>query len=307
MTVFGGFDPGTWQAWSLNLLSQVFVKAGIARGFQVTQTSPAAMSIQVNLDPTWLDGVLYLANGAFMRVDAQTTFTISPNTSGSTRTDALIAQVDPTNAGNTSLSVQANWANGFSPTSNTQFVVALISVPNLASSIVNANITMNSSVATITGTSTSGSNTLVASDGVGISLQDNSSVSTMTLVMTGLSTGIGRIFGIRTTDASAIGHTYTFDTNMNITGQNAAMIQLGNPTYGDIKLIAGTGNYTYIMGTNGSGSYTVVKKDGYLYDSSGANYAIIRSAGGGAAGRTIWVGTTDPGSLAQEGDIWVDA
>lgn len=29
------------------------------------------------------------------------------------------------------------------------------------------------------------------------------------------------------------------------------------------------------------------------------------SAGGGAAGGTIWVGTTDPAGAAAEGDIWV--
>lgn len=30
------------------------------------------------------------------------------------------------------------------------------------------------------------------------------------------------------------------------------------------------------------------------------------SAGGGAAGGTIWVGTTDPAGSAAEGDIWVN-
>ena len=29
------------------------------------------------------------------------------------------------------------------------------------------------------------------------------------------------------------------------------------------------------------------------------------SAGGGAAGVKVWVGTTDPGASAVEGDIWV--
>lgn len=33
----------------------------------------------------------------------------------------------------------------------------------------------------------------------------------------------------------------------------------------------------------------------------------IRSNGGGSAGMTIWVGTTDPGGNAQEGDIWINA
>jgi hypothetical protein len=34
---------------------------------------------------------------------------------------------------------------------------------------------------------------------------------------------------------------------------------------------------------------------------------LIASAGGGAAGTRIWVGTTDPGGAASEGDIWIRA
>jgi hypothetical protein len=37
----------------------------------------------------------------------------------------------------------------------------------------------------------------------------------------------------------------------------------------------------------------------------GKTLARIRSNGGGAAGNTLWVGTTDPGSNAVEGDVWV--
>ena len=38
-----------------------------------------------------------------------------------------------------------------------------------------------------------------------------------------------------------------------------------------------------------------------------AAYIVIASAGGGAAGTKIWVGTTDPGGSASEGDIWIKA
>lgn len=41
--------------------------------------------------------------------------------------------------------------------------------------------------------------------------------------------------------------------------------------------------------------------------SDGAVLGNIKSNGGGAAGTRIWVGTTDPGSNAQEGDIWINA
>ncbi len=37
------------------------------------------------------------------------------------------------------------------------------------------------------------------------------------------------------------------------------------------------------------------------------NVAGIRSAGGGAAGITVWVGTTDPAGAAGEGDVWLSA
>jgi hypothetical protein len=37
------------------------------------------------------------------------------------------------------------------------------------------------------------------------------------------------------------------------------------------------------------------------------NVAGIRSAGGGSAGITIWVGTTDPAGSAGEGDVWISA
>jgi hypothetical protein len=35
--------------------------------------------------------------------------------------------------------------------------------------------------------------------------------------------------------------------------------------------------------------------------------AQMKSQGGGSAGANIWVGTTDPGSNALEGDIWIKA
>lgn len=35
--------------------------------------------------------------------------------------------------------------------------------------------------------------------------------------------------------------------------------------------------------------------------------AQLKSNGGGSAGFNVWVGTTDPGSMALEGDVWVKA
>lgn len=253
MTVYGGYSPTTYNAWALNLFNTVFVSAGIARGLQVSATSPASMLVTLSTDPTWNDGVCFLPNGCFLRIDAGLSLTVSPNTSGATRTDAVVATVDPTNAAALSLSIQANWPSGFSGTS-AQLVLALISVANNATSIINSNITQTSAVAKVTGTG-GGGGSMTASDGVGLTVQDNSATSTLSLVLTGLTTGVGRNITIQTTDTSAIGHAYTFDT---------------------------TGKLLFPTGTG----------------------AILRSAGGGAAGVTVWVGTTDPGSLAVEGDIW---
>lgn len=43
----------------------------------------------------------------------------------------------------------------------------------------------------------------------------------------------------------------------------------------------------------------------HMVNSLGKAIAQMDSNGGGAAGKTIWTGTTDPGALAAEGDIWL--
>lgn len=214
MTIYGGFDPATFQAWALNLFADIFITPGIARGFQVTQTGLPSMAVLVNLDSVANDAVCYFSSGAWLRVDAITQFSISSNTSGATRTDALVAQVDPLNAGNLSLSIQANWSQGFNPTNPNQLVIALISVANNAVNILNANITMTSQTAKVTGAGGSTSS-MVASDGVGLAVQDNSASSALSVVLTGLTTGVGRAIIIQPTDSSGIGHAFTFGADSN--------------------------------------------------------------------------------------------
>lgn len=394
MTVYGGFDPGTFQGWSLNLFADLFTNPGVARGFQVTQTGTPSMAVQANLDATAQDGVVILPNGAWVRIDAVTTFSISGNSSGSTRTDALVAQVDPANGANFSLAVQANWSTGFTAANNNQIVIALISVANGASSIVNANITMTSQVASVI--ATGGSNSMVASDGVGLSVADNSTSSTLTVQLTGLTSGVGRAITIRTTDSSSIGHQSTFDMSGNLTvpgsfigQQGAKFYPISPPTSDAIYLynissvlavnmgaipnsgyyaydvinggyifnsgtknginflgfvttpsyfqtaIAGSGNNWYtIFDVPISGTPTITNSWRIIYNGQtgavmfydithnhltmsldpngnvyGQNGVLgqLRSNGGGAAGAAIWVGTTDPGANAGEGDIWINA
>jgi hypothetical protein len=75
---------------------------------------------------------------------------------------------------------------------------------------------------------------------------------------------------------------------------------------GTLRLPAATlaGATIWTSANQGSGSgLNADLLDGH--DSTYFSTLIIGSAGGGAAGSKIWVGTTDPGSSASEGDIWV--
>lgn len=151
MTTYGGFDPGTFQPWALNLTQNVLGSSGIGRGMVVQPTNPAGLSVQVSVDPIAGDGVLFLANGAWLRIDATTTLTVPGNSSGSTRTDAVVAFVDPTGVGGApSLTYQTSWASGFKPGTN-QFVLALVNVPNAATSVIAANIVNTQLVANVGG------------------------------------------------------------------------------------------------------------------------------------------------------------
>lgn len=211
MAQYGGFDPGTYQAWALNLTQSVFGTAGIARGFQVT--APGGMTVNVTLDPTALDAVCYLPNGCWVRLDAQQSFTVPANGTGGTRTDAIVAFVDPT-GGTTppnSLTYQTNWATGFGANNN-QFVIALISVAANASNIVSGNISMNTAVAKL-GNAGGASNSMVATDGVGLAVQDNSTLSQLSVVLTGLTTGVGRSIVLQTTDKSGISRQFLFNSD----------------------------------------------------------------------------------------------
>src|SRR5579859_5710407 len=143
MAVYGGFEPGTYQAWALNLSQNVFGSPGIARGLQVVPTNPLGLSVNVTVDPTALDGVGFLPNGCWVRIDAALLLNVPSNGTGQTRNDAVVATVDPTGNLATSLSYVTNWSGGFAGGTNNQLVLALISVPSGASSIVSGNITMS--------------------------------------------------------------------------------------------------------------------------------------------------------------------
>ena len=100
-----------------------------------------------------------------------------------------------------------------------------------------------------------------------------------------------------------------------ITGANGASITVGNGS-SDVLLSPAAGHWTYLNSTasfssfvDNVGTLTIngINVSGVLQDASNNRYVKIRSAGGGAAGTTIWVGTTAPGAAAAEGDIWIKA
>jgi hypothetical protein len=142
MTIFGGFDPGTFQPWALNINQNALGTAGIARGMAVTPTPVTPdMNVVIGVDPIQGDGICFLPNGAWMRIDSPVTLPVPANTSGNSRTDAVVVQVDPTGSFVVSMFYQTNWVYGwFNKTTPYQMAIAQISVPNGASAIAAGNI-----------------------------------------------------------------------------------------------------------------------------------------------------------------------
>lgn len=255
MAVYGAFEPGSFNAWTLNLFADVFVLPGVARGMQVT--APGGMQVQLTLDGTANDGVCYLPNGGFIRIDTVQTFPVPNNSSGGTRTDAVVAFVDPTGIASPSFSLTyvTNWSSAFSPGNNNQLVLALVSVPNGAATISTGNITNNPNAAKLTGTA--GGNSMVAADGVGLTVQDNTSSATLSVVLTGLTNGAGRSIAIQTTDISAIGHQATFDQAGNLV-LSGSLTTYGRNTFNGLNpLTGGPSAYDNIVLVPNTSQYTV--------------------------------------------------
>lgn len=140
MTVYTGFTSGQYQAWALDLNQNVLGQPGIARAMNVTPNSPAGMSVLVTADAVNGDGVCYVPNGSWLRIDATTTLSVPNNTSGATRTDAVVATVDPSLATASGLTYVTNWTTGLRGNNTTQFVLALVFVPNNATSVIASDI-----------------------------------------------------------------------------------------------------------------------------------------------------------------------
>lgn len=147
MTVYGAFAPGSYNAWTLNLITDVFCTPGVARGGAVT--APGGMNVTLGVDAVAGDCVIVLPNGGYIRSDQAITFVVPSNGGSGTRTDAIVAFLDPTGVASPSYSLAytTSWAGGFTGNNANQWVVALVSVAVGAASISGGNITQNPSVA----------------------------------------------------------------------------------------------------------------------------------------------------------------
>lgn len=209
MATYGGFAPGSYNAWALNLITDVFCTPGVSRGMNVT--APGGMAVSLGVDPVALDGVVVLPNGAWMRIDQAITYTVPANGGSGTRTDAIVAFLDPTGVANPEFSItyNANWAGGFTGNTNNQWVIAQINVAVGAVSIAANNITMNPNTAHF-GNPTQ----LTAADGIGIRVIDSSATS-QTILQSTIGTPSYRALVLQAIDSAGGGHNFLFDQNGN--------------------------------------------------------------------------------------------
>ena len=207
MATYAGFAPGNYNAWALNLLSDVFCTPGVGRGLAVS--APGGMSVTVGVDAVAGDGVVVLPNGGWLRIDQAVTFTVSANSTGSTRNDAIVAFLDPTGVANPvySLTYTTNWAGGFTGNNNNQWVIATVAVPNGAVSIALANITTNPRVASF-----GGNKLLDPGTAQGIQVTDLTAAA-QTYIQSTVSTPSYRAMVLQARDSAGVGHNFVFDQN----------------------------------------------------------------------------------------------
>jgi hypothetical protein len=166
------------------------------------------MNVTLTVDPTAGDAVIVLPNGAFVRTDQAITFTVPSNGGAGTRTDAIVAFVDPTGVASPSFSLTyvQSWVGGFTGNTANQWVVALISVAVGAVAISLSNITQNPTVAQF---GTTGA--LTASDGQKLQIVDFSGSGQLYLQPV-VSTPNYRMIVMQAMDSTGIGHNFIFDT-----------------------------------------------------------------------------------------------
>lgn len=151
MTVYTGFQSGTYQAWALNVYQNALGQPGPARAVGVTPSSTPGMSVVVTTDPVKGDGIAFLANGGWVRIDQPVTLTVGNNASGQTRNDAVVAIVDPTGSTTSGIYYLQGWGTSWKGANDNEVVLAQVQVPNNATSIISSNIVQAPLVATVGG------------------------------------------------------------------------------------------------------------------------------------------------------------
>lgn len=291
MATFGGFAPGSYNAWALNLITDVFCTPGVARGMQVT--APGGMAVSLGVDPVALDGVVVMPNGGWLRIDQAITYTVPANGGSSTRTDAIVAFLDPTGVANPEFSItyNSNWAGGFTGGTVNQQVIALVSVAVGAVSIAAGNITMNPTTSHFGNPSQ-----LVANDGIPLQVTDSSATSQM-LLQPVISTPNYRAIVLTAVDSASGTHSFVFDQNSNLTigGQHVfGPAVSGSPA----SLSYSPGNFGIQLATPQAGANTLGL---YFPTWNGSAEKVPFSIGGQFGGATSWVDNT--GSFSYGGGI----
>lgn len=269
MATYGGFAPGSYNAWALNLITDIFCSAGVARGMQVT--APGGMAVSLGVDPTALDGVVVLPNGGWVRIDQAITYTVPANNGSGTRTDAIVAFLDPTGVANPEFSItyNSNWSNGFTGNGNQQ-VIALISVAVGAVSIALSNITMNPATAHFGNQAA----LMVSNTASGEGITATEALGQISLVPYSTPAGQARDIIISAVNAAGSKSSWTFNSGGGFIVPGGIVPVAGGVVGAGIRLVDLSANgQTYIQTTIGTPGYRALVLQ--AVDSAGVGHNFI--------------------------------
>lgn len=113
--------------------------------------------------------------------------------------------------------------------------------------------------------------------------------------------------GIDVIDIDISGNVY-FSKDIHITGSYWGAVQIDTEGGNAVIRTQPTSNPLIIQVNGKNTSFNTDGSISVTYPSGVTGVlGCLSSAGGGAAGHTIWVGTSDPATFAVEGDIWIKA
>lgn len=209
-------------------------------------------------------------------------FAISPSGSGNAAYDAItmFGVADQTYSGNI----------GFGDTSFGSGA-GLYAFDNKNGGFIWVNGTVNG--ITFTGTVTANTLSATTINGTFVTAGFGSPTNALTLLASATNAGGNRVARIQ---------------NIATLNQNADLLDLQRQTNQAQTFTFGidSGGSFYVFDVNAN-AYALQNAQGLLTSAAAGVIGTHRTAGGGNAGRVTWVGTTDPGSNAAEGDVWITA